>query len=426
MTHSQFGVEQKSIAASRADKLLGFAIGLTAYTFLSLGGRISIAEIICVVALALTFARSAYFPAQIGKIALPVVVIIAGLVTSGAVHAVQASETLGAAVNYAFVFLLICVVAGLLFRSRDYRILTPLVFGAAIGQVAGLVLSPTASALIDPWKFGLGSAVNLSVLMALTLAVRRGMPKPAALTLVTALALLNIALGSRSAAALVALSGVLVLIRPGLSKRKYFGVFVAVVALVGLLLATLAYESLAGSGALGDAAGQKLLDQSGDYGLLFGARKELVVLFVSWTASPIFGWGASATVDPGVRDAALSWFINNGYALSPSDFDRLFATASVPLHSVALGALVQAGIFAIPIIVVLFGMLAGAIRGGIAIGSFAMMFVALSGATHFLTSPLGDTTRFPLAIAVAFGVVWLTDRRSTPDIHAARNVPGDR
>jgi hypothetical protein len=420
MKSTPFGIEQKFRDATRADSLLAFGIGVTAYTFLSAGGRISFAEIVCVLALALTFARTNYFPPQIAKMAVPIVVIVAGLLLS-----VEVSETLGAAVNYSVVFLLFCVLAGLIYRSRDYRILTPLILGAAIGQIAGLVLSPTASALIDPWKFGLGSAVNLSVLLILTLAVRRGTPRPVALAFVAALALLNVALGSRSAATLVALAGVLVLIRPGLSRRKYFGVFVAVVGLVGLLFATLAYESLAGSGALGDAAGQKLVDQSGDYGLLFGARKELVVLFVSWAASPLFGWGATATVDPGVRDTALSWFINNGYALSPSDFDRLFATDSVPLHSIALGALVQAGLFALPLIVVLVALLAGSIRGAIATGSYAMVFIALSGTTHLLTSPLGDTTRFPLAIALAFGAAWSAQYRAGAHLHTGRTPAGE-
>lgn len=409
---------QESDRGGKHARFLLFLLGATAYVFISVGGRISVSEILCLGVLLFTLAQLASVGGILLQLVAAVLVMSLGLFISGVSLSGPLSETLAAISNYGLVLVLVVVLSRTIGRIGVARAAVPLFLGAAFGQVIGLIVTPSASSHIDPWKFGLGSATTLAVMVLLTIASRRSVSTGWILSAIVALAGLNIFLGSRSAAALIVLTGALFLIKPGMSRKKTFGISLAVIVIGLLAIVAAAYEGLAESGTLGVAAAEKLTNQSGDLGLLFGARKELVLLFVSWLGSPLIGWGGGALVDSSIRDSAFVWFQTHGYFISFSDYQRLFEVESVPLHSVALGGLVQAGLFAVPLLVVAGRLLAGGARAAIRDRSIIVISVVLTGLTHFATSPLGDTTRFPLAVALSIGVAYRMSERGDTQTEA--------
>ena len=125
----------------------------------------------------------------------------------------------------------------------------------------------------------------------------------------------------------------------------------------------------------------------------------------AWIKSPIFGWGPTAAVDNEHLGEVYNWYITNGYTINHADFNRLFNVDSLPLHSITLGLLVQAGLFALPLIALLLQSWVRALSFGITSKNLLVTFIALSGGVHLLMSPLGDTTRFPVALALAIGLL---------------------
>jgi hypothetical protein len=415
----QTGISE--VRATPALSALSFFIGLTGFVFVQAGGRISIGEVIsALVGVIVFFSAKRRPPRFAGAMAGALVVAAVGLAISGSLNSEPVAETGAAMANYAVLTLTAIALGALLIASRGNSLI-PLLVGAAFGQLIGIVVTPTESALIDPWKFGVGWAVNILVLVATWHLYRKIERAAPAFVLVLVLAAFNVYQGSRSAGVLVALVAILFALnsrrdrsqRPGLVK-------LGIVLSVSLFIASLAYEGAAEGGYIGEDAARKLADQSGDYGLLFGARKELIFLVSAYLRSPIFGWGASARVPADQRSAAYDLLANGGYTISYGDYTRLMLAEQLPLHSIALGALVQIGLFALPAIVLFAALCAFAIKAVMTMRlGYAPLLVTLAGCVHLFTSPLGDTTRIQLAIALAIGMYGYSSlRRKQPGTQA--------
>jgi len=386
--------------------LASFLIGTMAFVFVNVGGRLSIGEILCIpIGLAALLSMSMRPTRYAGWLVAATALMAAGLLVSGSMNNNSLSETQAGVANYGVLALTAVAIASILIYTRG-RALTPLILGAAFGQVIGFYLSPTSSALIDPWKFAIGWSVNVLVLVVAWRVNKSYGRRLPGIAIGLVLAAFNVAQGSRSAGVLVALCTVAFLF-VGRSHSRNQRSFVAILAVlaVALLVATTLYESATENGYFGAAAAQKLADQSGNYGLIFGARKELLFLAFAFVSSPLVGWGTVARVPPEERFKAYDLLANGGYFLSSSDVERLMLVDRLPLHSVALGALVQAGLFALPLVILLVSLCFFAVRGVVTQDlGFAPLFVVLSGAMHLFTSPLGDSTRIQLALALAIGM----------------------
>ena len=391
---------------SRLSVVASFFIGATAFVFVNVGGRLSVGEILCIpIGLAALISMSMRPTRYAGWLVAATTLMAAGLILSGSVNDNSLSETQAGLANYGVLSLSAVAIASLLIYTRG-RALTPLIMGAAFGQVIGFYFSPTSSALIDPWKFAIGWSVNVLVLVVAWRVNKKYDRRLPGVAIGLVLAAFNVAQGSRSAGVVIALCTVAFLF-VGRSRSRNHRSFVAVLAVlaVALLVATSLYESATENGYFGAAAAQKLADQSGNYGLIFGARKELLFLVFAFISSPLIGWGTVARVPPEERFKAYDLLANGGYFLSSSDVERLMLVDRLPLHSVALGALVQAGMFALPLVLLLVGLCFFAVRGVVTQDlGFAPLFVVLSGAMHLFASPLGDSTRIQLALALALGM----------------------
>lgn len=390
-----------------------FLVGLTAFVFVPVGGRISIAELILVGAFLLTFTRAIYYVRPVRWLIIAFLAILVGLVISGTWFGVGADRFVQVAANYTILVLSIIVMAGMI-RASSGTCIPYLLCGAALGQLIGFAVSPTASALVDPWKFSVGWTVTVLVMLA---AQRiRHLTSGTLLSVLAVVFLIgaNFMAGSRSTAILVAVCAFFYFKqRTSRPSGSSFGLIA--VGIVGFLLATMLYEYTADQGLWGPEVKEKLRAQSGSLGILFGARKELVLLLNSWLASPMLGWGPAAAVPIDVRASTYTWYAANGYEINYSDYLRLFGVQVVPLHSVILGSLVQVGVFALGICgVVAYGIYT-AVKAGLRARDMATLFVALSGGVHVLTSPLGDSTRFPVALCIAIGFgLWRPLSRERP------------
>lgn len=389
-------------SASRKMAISSFVLGLSAFIFVPVGGRLSIAELLIVFIFVTTFSHGSYYSKMVRWLILSLVVLVLGLVLSGVAFGVEHEKFIQVIANYSVLVLSVVVLAAKIRASLGACI--PYLFsGAAIGQLVGFVVSPTIAAQIDPWKFSVGWAVTVLVLLG----VRRldQMPSGTALIVlvVAFLVAANFVAGSRSTAILVAVCGFFFFRSrlPSMSRNNLRIVFFGV---VGFITATLLYQYTASVGVWGAEVQEKLRAQSGSFGILFGARKELMLLINSWLASPVIGWGPAAAVPIDVRSSTYTWYASNGYEMNYSDLLRLFGVEAVPLHSVIFGSLVQAGIFALGFCVVLTFGIYLAVRNGFREHDMATLFIALSGGVHIVTSPLGDSTRFPVALCLAIGL----------------------
>jgi hypothetical protein len=216
----------------------------------------------------------------------------------------------------------------------------------AAGLVAGTVLmffvAPNVYAAEEPWKFGLGPAVTVGIVL-LALVGKRLVWPPAALA---GAAVLNIVMGFRSASGICFLTAVILWMQRRHSRQDGSGrgarpwQAIALLVVVGaagwLMMRT--YERAAESGVLGEAAERKYEAQgSGRYGLLLGGRSETLISLEAISDSPLIGHGSWAK-DPryamayGQRAGLL------GYRQSPGE-----ETDLIPTHSHLFGAWVESG-----------------------------------------------------------------------------------
>lgn len=386
-----------------------FALGLGAFVFLDTGGRISFLEIVLFTYLlgrvAIGRRQRPYFYWYLFAFAA----IVLGMAVATTVYGRDWIDLIQPVANYGM--LGVAAVALSMFLSVSFRSrFSALVVGSGFSQFLGLLFSPTAEILIDPWKFGLGYACSVLILGGVFLASNSRPHLVVTIPIMITLSILHLFMGTRSLAGVMLLGACLLLMRAiiGKPRKLNIGLFLAVT--VFIIASTFgAYSELASSGALGADAALKWTNQSGDFGIIPGARKELLLLLAAWIASPLYGWGPLAIVDRQVISGLYRWYVENGYLISSSDYKRLFQEFSLPLHSVVLGMVVQAGLFAIPFVGILVKDLAHSLRSALYSADGLIMFIVLTGILHFVASPLGDITRFSIAIAAAIGVLSATN-----------------
>lgn len=393
-----------------------FILGACGFTFVPLMGRVSLAELLALIAvLPFLIAKKPLAIAALSRMVPGLAFLGTGLVIATIAHEDQVFAAAAAMSNFALVVVLTLVIAAHISVS-DGKSWHFLILGAAIGQILGNIVSPTLSFKVDPWKFGIGWSVTLIVLVALRRLEDVGKLRFVQIPAICALAGVHFMMNSRALAVIVLVCAVIVFgskkRHPDAKGKSRRPGWLPAALIVAIFVASVVYETLAASGRFGSSAADKLEDQSGDWGVLFGARKELVVLAFAWVNSPVIGWGPTAHVPADVLSTAQSWFVNAHYHLSFSDTRRLFGVDELPLHSVLLGGLVQVGMFFVPIGILLITLMWRAFMKVVSAADYLGLFVVLFGAVHLFTSPLGDTTRLQLAMALALGTKLLIPRNT--------------
>lgn len=233
----------------------------------------------------------------------------------------------------------------LLIDNRQARLVAVLL-GYVLSVFLRYFVDPSEYMSDDPWKFGLGFAAGVGLLVLL-----RGKKDHGALA-VPAVAMMVLAgfvmsEGARSMGAICLATSIYMFTQMFLarkrSKRLKFSLLRAVFILVGGTMLAMAlqevYSYAALEGMFGSEAREKYVAQSrGQYGILLGGRTEIYASSQAVADSPILGHGSWAKDRKYVL--ILLELRRLGYDLD----DSILRSDLIPTHSHLMGAWVEAGI----------------------------------------------------------------------------------
>ena len=387
-------------------------VGVSAYVFLPIVGRLSVLEVASVVLLPLSLRRT-WHERLVRRLVWTGSLVLAVDIVVGVSNGSPIGALLKSVANYGILVslavLLVYALNGLILQR-----LTPLILGAATANALVAVISPSIDQQVSLWKFGLG--FSATIILFAVVDSRWFASRRVPLVIATgALVTTDFVLGSRSLGLLTALAAVAAFGAPRKlgTKRPDKGAdgrdawtlarVSVVLALAGYGLSLL-YEATARAGVFGTQASAKIIAQSGDYGILVGGRKDVVILVFAFIRSPFVGYGPNPANVVTAQESAENWLNLHHYAITQGDVGEFFTPGIITLHSVAMGLLVVVGIFAMPMILVIIKGVWCAGRAGVRSGSMVVCFLFVTAAWHVLASPLGDTTRFPVALGFAIGV----------------------
>ena len=232
----------------------------------------------------------------------------------------------------------------LLLYSNRRRIVV-FVLGLAVGGILQYYFNPGIYAEGSPWKFGVGSSVTWLMILIATYFFER--IKLVSISILGFAASINLYLGFRSLAGICFLTMAYMSLqwlysRKNTLKPKLWSRNTVLIGLAVLLTGVIfikGYAFLAREGLLGEKAMQKYLYQaSGDFGLLFGGRSELLISGRAIMDSPIIGHGSWAK---DYRYADTLVYLKRMLGYYPGQPNEL---GLIPTHSHLFGAWVEAGI----------------------------------------------------------------------------------
>lgn len=237
-----------------------------------------------------------------------------------------------------------CSLYILLYGSRQRLVLFGL--GIAIGGFLTILLNPPEFAARQPWKFGLGIATIMTIII-----VSQWRPlfriwfiPPA---MIATVGVYSLVVGSRSLAGITILVALYVLVQQILGRRnqapagfspiRTFLFFIGGIGVATMLFNS--YQFAASQGHLGEFAEHVYEQQgSGSFGVLLGGRSEIFVSSQAVMDSPLIGHG--------------SWAKNPKYAQRILELEKFgyevnyIAAESelIPTHSHLMGGWVEAGL----------------------------------------------------------------------------------
>ena len=228
---------------------------------------------------------------------------------------------------------------------RRQRRLVLFAAGIALGQILDFCLTSSDFALYYPWKFGVGWAVTIFLILCSQLRFVNQIPF-LSVSIIGLAGILNIYLDFRSLAAICFFTGIYIFTKRFHKPNKLMPMTIKAknIILLTLLMLTVgsallkAYGYAAMQGWLGDEARQKYEWQaSGKFGVLLGGRAELFVSLKAIINSPIIGHGSWAK-DPQYSDLLYEQLEKYGYAVQ-----RGINSDKIPSHSYIFGAWVESG-----------------------------------------------------------------------------------
>jgi len=234
----------------------------------------------------------------------------------------------------------------LLLYGHQHR-LTVYAVGLATGGLISCFVNPSLYAADYPWKFGYGAPITwfLIILAARIISHRRKGPYFASGILVGAAAL-NIFMGFRSLGGICFLTASYMFVQAewgarlaSVSTRPRQAFLIGLVLVVSGVAVFKMYDYSARYGLLGKDAQEKYETQaSGEFGLLFGGRSEVLVSSRAILDSPFLGHGSWAKDDQ-YSSLLIELRRQAGYVGGVYNEEDL-----IPTHSHLLGAWVEAGL----------------------------------------------------------------------------------
>ena len=318
-----------------------------------------------------------------------------------------------------------------LFIARRPAYIAAYALGLAFATgLSVLQLEPPASA--EPWKFGLGTALSMFMVVLTSGAIPRTswfLPFTGPIQLLTApILLFN---NSRAGFGIMLVGGVYCIVAQALRRGGFFQGrlprrYLALMLLGGLAFtqaATGIYGDLAESGTLGEAAKYKYETQtSGDISLLRGGRIESLVSTEAIMDSPILGHGSWARDFYYVRLLVVK-AKEVGYRID--DKKALMRNDLIPSHSFFFGAWVEAGVFG--------GLFWAYVMGIAILASYRLLaqqqfylpvviYAVLLLMWNVMFSPFGADARFTAAFQIVV-IMWVL-RNPPPLSQASRPNSG--
>lgn len=295
----------------------------------------------------------------------------------------------------------------LMTKTRMVRI-KALILGLALGRIFWFLVAPTDFALYEPWKWALGGAVTLLLLLYL------GRKKPTTALLATiGLGVIHMYENTRSLGGILMLSGIITYLgRQNWFQSRLRGRLTAgrqallVAVAVGGLVSVLAiYQWAAESGYLPETTTQKYQmtksTKLGMLGLIIGGRIEILASTQAVFDAPILGHGSWAEG----REYAQILLSSNEILGTNRDYIQLEQGVDesdlIPAHSYLMQAWVWSGIlgavFWFGILQFLFKSFPAILRSEHSLQPIAVYFL-VSIAWNVLFSPFGSAVRVSLAI----------------------------
>ena len=400
--------------------LILFIAPLTQAVEVSLVGRLMLTEIIFLIAL--PFVLIKYGNAVFSRLPLTFLVLglawFASAVITDIIREIEFEDWVRGWVRISFILVSFSVIY--LLVNLDVRRLCIFYAGNSIGLLISVGFFPSMPAEIDPWKFGIGFALNCLLVSAATFWGRRGLGRVAYFS-VPMVAMVSLLLNARSAFALSIAAWVASLIfgvKSGVRRKISVGSVFALGAAACVLLAIIvgSYNYMAASGALGEEAQKKNEFQAqSDLGLLLGGRSEALVSIQAIMDSPLIGHG--------------SWAKNIDYAymlqiirMQAGAFfgSTELASELIPSHSYLMGSWVEAGLMGGVLwiwVLVLCARAMLAMYRAPSIATPLATFVVLALMWDIPFSPLGASARFtaPAAICaamLAINIALCNEKRS--------------
>jgi len=330
-----------------AGDVLSFIIPCLMFMEVTLIGRLFVPEIVlaCLLPVLLYFRAKWLVKPLVGKIIFFALLWLCAQIVTDVIRQTPLEDWSRGWSKIVF-FQLNFIALYLLLSKRRVRILF-FSAGIAAGQILTYFLFPSAYAIEEPWKFGLGIPITLLfVLLSQTTAIKR--LKHGTAILISVAALLNLLLGFRSLALICVATIVYLYInqRSHRLKNSYnpskWLVIKLIILFVGIGIVTAeAYKYADLNGWLREKDSKKYIQQSrGKYGVLLTGRPEFIASSVAILDSPFIGHGSWAK-DPKYTLMVAYLLSDLGYTTSQNTEN---ADTLIPSHSYLFGAWVESGI----------------------------------------------------------------------------------
>lgn len=385
--------------------LLGIGQGV----YFSSSARISVSEVAACAALLFTVPRFAQL--KHGKLLLGTAAVsIAATGFSGWHSDDSMAEVVKAAAGTLVVVAMVLLLVWLWGEETSRGDLRLAVGAYCLGQVLGYALHPTMLEVADPWRYVLGAPALIGIILILDIVHRRFNAPLLIFVASIVVVLFLFSTGVRSLGVQAAAIGLCLLVyrrrhvapEKRMSKRK-----LAALLLVGAAALNGAYAVANERGILGAHAHQRYTQQTGEFGVIVGGRKDNVFMAAAISARPVVGWGPDARVPVEVRGQAVAWLRSHDYAWSEADWRAWILPKKLTVHSVLLGSWVMAGVFGFIFWLVVSLKIASAWKQFLTSGELTALIICTIALWHLAFSPLGDVTRGILALALAMTFIQL-------------------
>jgi hypothetical protein len=297
--------------------------------------------------------------------------------------------------------------------NKSERRLILFAIGMVIGQFLQYLITPNIFAAGGEfWKFGIGYAVTLLLVLGTQLRLVRRWNYLTEATLFAA-AILNFLMGTRSLGGICFFVGLYLLLRRRTKKNQLITTRVsnkklfvtALMLLISGMVVLQLYGLAAGSGVLGEGNQQKYESQAGgEFGLLIGARQELLVSSLAIIDSPIIGHG-SWSKDPSYASLLPELLSRYGYDETQPIVLADELSDLIPTHSFLFGAWVNSGLLGAVFwfwIMMFCGKLLLVMYKTKSPLTPVVAFVGFNMLWNILFSPFGAETRFYTAYYLVF------------------------